>query len=182
MNTKAQVIEIARRRDATEAEVRFVLNAAQTSNDRGLLAVCLDCFRSVLVDSQQRVTFDVVRFLGRLLREPAYRRIRLRALMTALFIGRASYLILPEIMAIYGRPTQPSLLRPARWAAVSVAWDALAEGNAEERKAALKTFEQLRSLGLLNLRSFLKHVECDRAVRADVEALVARLKQRIANA
>jgi hypothetical protein len=178
VTARERIIQIAKQRRKEQAEIRFVLSVAKETDDRHLLTVCLDCFRLVLADSQDEVAFEVVRFLGELLRDAAYRRIRRRVLITAAWIGRASHLILPALVAVFRKPSSLCVLAPARWAGISVAWDALASANAAERAAAIHAFEQLGSLGLLNLRQFLKSAECDAGTRSEVEGAIARLQVR----
>ncbi|MCB9858019.1 MAG: hypothetical protein H6818_20230 [Phycisphaerales bacterium] len=178
MTTKEQIIRIARQRRATPAETRYVLHVARETDDRYLLGVCLDCFRSVLEDSREDEALEVVRFLGELLRNPAYRRIRRGILLTAIWIGRASILILPELIAAYRKPSSLCVLAPARSAVIDVAWSALAEGDAAERAVAIKTFEQVGSLGLWNLRNFLQSAHCDAGVRSEVASAIERLQER----
>lgn len=178
LSTRERIIQIAKQGPKGLADIPWVLAVARDTNDRHLLRVCLDCLRSVLQDSQAEVALEVVRFLGELLRDPAYRRIRRRAVITATWIGRASYLILPELVGTFRRPGSRCVLAPARWAAISVAWAALADGNATERAAAIRAFEQLGSLGMLNLRSFLESDECSAITRPDIEGALGRLSAR----
>jgi hypothetical protein len=178
VTTRQRIIQIAKLGPLGQAEIPQVLSVATDTDGRHLLAVCLDCFRAVLQDSQTEITFEVVRFLGQLLRDPAYRRIRRRVVITATWIGRASSLILPELVDAFRKPSSKCALAPARSAVISVAWTALANGDPTEQAAAIQAFEQLRSLGTLNLRSFLEHNECSAATRLDIEGAIGRLRTR----
>jgi hypothetical protein len=176
--TKERIIEIARRGRDGESEILLVLDAAKATDDRRLLGVCLDCFRSVLHDSLSDAACEVVQYLGRLLMDPAFRRIRPRILRTLFWIGRASQLVLPQLVATFVKRGPSSLIEPARAAAVSVAWRSLSAGNPAQRASAVAAFEQMKSLGLLNLRHFLKTGDPDPATRLLIESTIERLEKR----
>lgn len=152
-----------------------VLAVARSTDDRRLLGVCLDCFRAVLADSRSDTAREVARFLGGLLMDPAYRRIRPRILRTLIRLGPASRLVLPELVATYLRRGPSSLLVPARAAVVGIAWHALAEGSPAEQAQAVEAFERLGALGLLNLRYFLSTRAPAAETRDRVEAAIERL-------
>ncbi len=175
MTDRERIISIARRRRAEPMEIHFVLGVARRTEDRHLLAVCLDCFRSVLRGAHDELSSEVVRFLGELLRGHNYRRIRRRALITAIHICVASGTILPDIMTVYRRPGSRCAWKAARGAALGISWLILADGEAAQRAVALNAYEQFNSLGLLNLRAFLDSDACGADARREVEDTIARL-------
>lgn len=182
MTPQERIIDIARRGRAGEPDIRYVLSVARETSDRHLLAVCLDCFRSVLEDSQSKTAYEAVRFLGKLLRDPAYRRIHHRVLRTATWIGRAAHAILPEIESAWNARRKSCVFGAGRAAIVHVAWETLGRGGPSQRAAAIAAFERLRSVGLYNLRRFLHSEDCRAEVRAEVEAAVRRLELRLPRA
>lgn len=155
-STKAEVIRIARMGKQGVGLVPHVLDVARATDDRQLFGVCLDCFSAVLEDSTAPIAYEVATFLGGLLPNREFRRIRRRILTALYIIGRASSVVLPNIVVAYKERGPSSILVPVRWAAVHVSWEALASPDPQERRAGLDAFLDLGSLGLLNLRAFLE--------------------------
>lgn len=158
IEAKNRVIEIARLVTAGYRDIPDVLRIARSTCDRHLLRVCLDCFSSVLKDSWSPHALDVAKFLAALLRDPEYRRIRRSILITLTWIGAASYVALPEILAVFKARGRSSILVPSRWASISVPWDAILCADATARAAGVQALESLGTLGLNNLRLVPRHL------------------------
>jgi hypothetical protein len=178
MTDRERIIAVARRRAEGVGEIPSVLDVARTTDDRYLLAICLDCFRAVLPDTRAPVGHEVGAFLGELLRDPGYKRIRKRTLITVIWLDWACIPLLETLLEVYRRPNQPCIVSPARWAVVCVGWEALDSVEPADRALGVRVFGRMGVTGLLNLRSFLEHREPDPETRADVEAAIARLSQR----
>lgn len=73
MEQKREIIAIARLGPGGVGRVREVLEIARRTEDRRLLAVCLDCFQAVLADATDEVTREVCLFLGGRIEDDAYR-------------------------------------------------------------------------------------------------------------
>lgn len=138
-------------------------------------SICLECLRAALPDSRSPVAFDVAHFLGDMLRDGRYGRIRRR---TAGWFGRACWVILPELLLAFRKSSTRCVLRQARCAVIEVAWAALAEGDAAARRAAIAAFEELRSQGLCVLRNFAASADCAPAQREEVGVAIVRLEAR----
>lgn len=175
---RERIIEIARRGREGEPEILQVLEVAKETDDRHLLGICLDCFRSVLEDSTSEATEEVVMWLGQRLMDRAYRRIRPRMLRALASIGRGAYPVLPEIVATYLKGGHGALRVSAYHAVCSVAWQSLAAGGPAERAGAVEAFERIGGRGLLNLRAFLKHETPDTTTRSMIEGAIERLQER----
>lgn len=171
---RADIIEVARLEARGVGQVRRVLLTARAAEDRRLLGICLDCFRSVLEDDTSPVAYDVAGFLGSLLADPLFRRIRRRVLITLACVGRASSVVLPQILQAYRKPSNSCTVAPARWAVVHVSWEALVHGTDSEQLMGLGTFTQLRSLGRLNLEECLR-IHPSHPLREAIRAVIPLL-------
>lgn len=176
--TRERIIEIARRGREGEPDILQVLEVAKETDDRHLLGICLDCFRSVLEDSMSEATEEVVIWLGQRLMDRTYRRIRPGMLRTLASIGRGAYPVLPEIVTTYVKGGPDSLRVPAWLAVASVAWDALAVGSPEQRAGTVEAYERVGGRGLFSLRGFLQHEMPDDATRSMIEKAIERLRKR----
>jgi hypothetical protein len=169
------IIASARKRRTGESEIPFVLSVARATHDHNLLVICLDCFRTVLQDSQSEYAAQVVRFLGELLCDPVHRRIRCRTLRTAMDIGRACHSILPAMVATYQRPATYCTWKWSRWAILSICWDILFDGDKSQRIAAADALAQLKGWGVGSLQLFAQRDDCDPDTRALIEVALNRI-------
>lgn len=179
MPKEAEIIAIARLGTAGRHRAPEVLAVARKTEDRRLLTVCLDCFQSILVDASNEAARDVAVFIGERIQDPAYRRIRRKLLITAMYTGRAAIVILPLLAEVFRKRGPSSILVPSRAAFLRVAHETLARGSVDEKRLALDSLEGMRpSFALWRLREHVNIDGVDKETRQMIADAIERISAR----
>lgn len=175
------ILAVARLRGAGLPKTGQVLEtarAARRAEDYKLVALCLDCFRSVASNSKASEVERVVEFLGELLEDPRFFRMRIRTLRTLGAMEVSWFPIIEQIQGMRGSLRHRTFRRWRREALGIVAWDALSSVETSHQARGLEAYEGLGELGRGNLLLFL-HENPDYSGRPAVQSAIDRLTQRI---